>query len=145
MEEEDVRRIVRKSLEPEQDDTMTFEDDTNETDIPESSDPPLNNENTQTDDDAEALNQMIDEALYEIRNFVPTRKQREQPMFVDLSVEDEKRIRTKNRGAPYYWHMPFRHDLFLTGLISNEIREGSSDEEDAKISESKTKNFPNKR
>ena len=66
---------------------------------------------------------MIDDALYEIHNFVPKRVRKEQPMFHDLSFENEKRLRVKNRGAPYYWHMPFRHDSFLKGLAPDDTKE----------------------
>ena len=111
VEEEDVRRIVRKSLEPEHNETNLLDNESNETDVPESFDKSMNDEKLQDNDDA--FNEMIEDALNEIRNFVPKRKRQEKPMFVDLSVEGEKRLRSKNGGAPYYWHMPFRHSLFL--------------------------------
>ena len=128
VEEEDVRRIVRKSLEPDHDTAYADDDEGNETEFPDSSDIFTNQEKTQIDDEEMELNQMIDAAIEEIRNFVPKRKRKDNPMFLDLDVEDEKKIRTKNKGAPYYWHMPFRHNLFLKAMPNFTEKRISSDE-----------------
>ena len=82
----------------------------------------------------EQFNEMIEDALNKIRNVVPKRKRKEKPTFVDLSVEDEKYLRVKNRGAPYYWHMPFRHNLYLNRQTCKDTN-SSDDEGDSKNNE----------
>ena len=113
-------------MEPESQGINENDDDSNATEALESFDKSANEEKLY-DNDEEHFNEMIDEALNEIRNFVPKRKRQEKPTFVDLSVEDEKYLRVKNRGAPYYWYMPFRHNLYLKGRTSNE--DNTSDDE----------------
>ena len=97
-------------MEPESQDLNDNDDDSNVTEALESLDKSINEEKIYN---TEQFDEMIDDALNEIRNFVPKRKRKEKPTFVDLNVEDEKYLRVKNRGAPYYWHMPFRHNLYL--------------------------------
>ena len=144
VEEEDVRRIVRKSLEPDHETAYPDDDEGNETEFPDSSEIFTNQEKTQIDDEDMEFNQMIDAAIEEIRNFVPKRKRKDNPMFLDLAVEDEKKIRTKNKGAPYYWHMPFRHTLFLKALTNFEEKRISSDEDQSNSVVSKDIMDPNK-
>ena len=144
VEEEDVRRIVRKSLEPDHETAYADDDEGNETEFPDSSEIFTNQEKTQNDDEDMELNQMIDAAIEEIRNFVPKRKRKDNPMFLDLAVEDEKKIRTKNKGAPYYWHMPFRHTLFLKALTNFEEKRISIDEDQSNSVVSKDIMDPNK-
>ena len=144
VEEEDVRRIVRKSLEPDHDTEYADDDEGNETEIPDSSEIFTNQEKTQIDDEDMDFNKMIDAAIEEIRNFVPKRKRKDSPMFLDLDVEDEKKIRTKNKGAPYYWHMPFRHNLFLKAMTNITEKSIASDEYHSNLIASKDIMEPNK-
>ena len=144
VEEEDVRRIVRKSLEPDHDTAYADDDEGNETEFPDSSEIFTNQEKTQIDDEEMEFNQMIDAALEQIRNFVPKRKRKDNPMFLDLDVEDEKKIRTKNNGAPYYWHMPFRHNLFLETMTNFPEKSISNDEDQSNSIVSKDIMEPNK-
>ena len=139
-----MRRIVRKSLEPDHDTAYADDDEGNETEIPDSSEIFTNQEKTQIDDEEMEFNQMIDAALEQIRNFVPKRKRKDNPMFLDLDVEDEKKIRTKNNGAPYYWHMPFRHNLFLETMTNFPEKSISNDEDQSNSIVSKDIIEPNK-
>ena len=139
-----MRRIVRKSLEPEYDDTETQENDSNKTENIEPSDNAINQEKPLDSEDV-VFNKMIEDALYEIHNFVPKRIRKEQPMFHDLSFENEKRLRVKNRGAPYYWHMPFRHDSFLKGMATEKTKDNISDREETKCSDTENMELHNSR
>ena len=128
MGEEDVRQIVRKSLDPEHGSTERQDKDNNETENTDASCELMNQE--LPDDEDTVFNKMIEDALHEIHNFVPKRKRKEQPMFLDLNVENEKKLRVKNKGAPYYWHMPFRQNLYLKKLEADEIKDNISDRND---------------
>ena len=77
VEEEDVRRIVRKSLEPDHETAYPDDDEGNETEFPDSSEIFTNQEKTQIDDEDMEFNQMLDAAIEEIRNFVPKRKRKD--------------------------------------------------------------------
>ena len=132
MEEEDVKRIVRKSLEPDNEcngdnDSDNEVNDTHEhnSELPH----PINKCKKEQEEAMNEWNKLIDDALETIHNFVPKRKRKNPPpMFSDLSYENEKRLRVRNRGAPYYWHMPFRHRLFLASNRTD--GETSSTDED---------------
>ena len=63
---------------------------------------------------------------------------------LDLDVEDEKKIRTKNKGAPYYWHMPFRHNLFLKATTNFTEKSIFNDEDQSNSNVSKDIMEPNK-
>ena len=112
-------------MEPESQDLNDNDDDSNVTEALESLEKSTNEEKICN---TEQFNEMIEDALNKIRNFVPKRKRKEKPTFVDLNVEDEKYLRVKNRGAPYYWHMPFRHNLYLNRQTCKDSN--SSDDED---------------
>ena len=107
------------------------DDDSNMTEIADSIDKSTNDEKICGKED-DNFDDMLEDALNQIRNFVPKRKRKEQQTFVDLNVEDEKHLRVKSRGAPYYWHMPFRHNLFLKGINSND---GNSSDEEENVTE----------
>ena len=51
------------------------------------------------------------EALETIRNFVPKRPIVPSPMFPDLSLENEKKMRGRVGGSRH-WHVPFRHSVY---------------------------------
>ena len=116
-----MRRIVRKSLEPDFDDPEAHDTDNGDAENTDTNNHLIDHETDLKNEDA-AFNKMIDDALDAIHNFVPKRKRKEQAMFNDLCFENEKRLRIKNRGAPYYWHMPFRHDLFFNTMVPGETQ-----------------------
>ena len=54
----------------------------------------------------------LDDALQMVANFKPKRRRDPMPVYPDLSVEGEKRMRGKPGGANY-WLMPFRRKDFI--------------------------------
>ena len=130
VKEEDVRRIVRKSLEPDLDDPETHDADNNDAEKTNTDESLLDNKIELENEDV-VLNKMIDDALDTIHNFVPKRKRTQKAMFNDLCFENEKRLRIKNRGAPYYWYMPFRHGLFFNAMAPSEAHVDVADDKAA--------------
>ena len=135
VKEEDLKRIVRKSLEPDFDEPETHESDNNSAAETKVDDSLMDNEAELKDEDA-VWNKMIDDAIDTIHNFVPKRKRKEKAMFNDLCFEDEKRLRVKNRGAPYYWHMPFRHGLYSNAIAGSGLQVDVDDDNVADFEDS---------
>jgi len=63
------------------------------------------------DNDGQTEEEARAEALETIRNFVPKRPIVPSPMFPDLCLENEKKMRTRVGGSRY-WHFPFRHSVY---------------------------------
>ena len=61
--------------------------------------------NDMTEEEARA------EALETIRNFRPKRPIVPSPLFPDLCLKNEKKMRSKLGGSSY-WYFPFRHSLY---------------------------------
>jgi hypothetical protein len=59
----------------------------------------------------EAEEEALAEAWETIRNFVPKRPIVPSPLYPDLSLANEKDLRSRVGGSSQ-WQMPFRHSLF---------------------------------